>query len=114
MQGCRYTERTVLHRLTNDVSHSLQFGGRRGALLAAVSGFKDQARSHIGADIRRYAALKNRSPVVAESRKTLCRGGRGTFSEDHRRNALPDHTLGIAVRENGLVRVIMHVDEARR
>ena len=93
--------------------------GRPGLLAVHVG--PDLARSHVGADIGGYALLQQLREVAVEvDHRGLYlllaaeRRGRSAFAEDHRSDALADHALGVAVDQDGVVGVVVDVDEAGR
>ena len=116
-QRTRHTQRPLLHRLPHQRFHPRQFRRRRRPRLLPPHLRPDLARPHIRPDIRRNPLLQQQREVALEVSPSLLavgRRGRTAFAENHRRHALTDHALRIAVRQQRVIGMVVDIDKTGR
>ena len=124
-------EGAVLHRLVSTSAFiCLELLGRGPGVRVAHDALPDVVQADVGGDVDRscppFRASRSSRPASSSSTSlprtvarwalqfALVRPGRVAFAEHLRRHALADLALGVAVFEQDVIGVRVHVDEAGR
>src|SRR5439155_4814000 len=95
-------------------AHAVQLFGCGWAGLLAMDPGPDLAGANVGADVGRDSLAAQAGEIRGQILPALAGSGRATFAEDHGRYALTNHALGVAVGDDGVVGMVVYVDEAGR
>ena len=109
-----YSERALLHGRAYQILHLPQLFGSDRPRAFAVDIGPYLAGSDVRSDIGRDALFQQAREVgieVCEVR--MRRGSRAAFTQDHGRHALTHHALGVAIRQQSVIRVVVYVDKTR-
>ena len=105
----------MFHGLAHKLLHLLAFFGCDWAGLLAVNQRPDPARADVASDIGGDSLAQKAVEVAAKilpTFRSFCRRGGIAFTENHGGDALADHSLGVTVGQDGVVGVIVNIDES--
>src|SRR5262249_53975751 len=100
--------------------HGFHFGGGGGGGALALPRGPEPSFPDVGADVGGDVFLLDVVEIASQRLPGALSAGRAhgtlriTLAEDHGGDALPDHALALWLGEQGVVRVVVHVDKAGR